>query len=70
MVVHLAIPCVSVCMTASSAAEFAAAVGALLDKAVYLFRTQGRGSEKKKKKCLREEHGAESQYSSGQHHAP
>jgi hypothetical protein len=56
-------------MTASSAAEFAAAVGALLDKAVYLFRTQGRGSEKKKK-CLREEHGAESQYSSGQHHAP
>jgi hypothetical protein len=69
VVVHLAIPCVSVCMTASSAAEFAAAVGALLDKAVYLFRTQGRGSEKKKK-CLREEHGAESQYSSGQHHAP
>ena len=48
VVVHLAIPCVSVCMTASSAAEFAAAVGALLDKAVYLFRTQGRGSEKKK----------------------
>jgi hypothetical protein len=69
VVVHLAIPCVSVCMTASSAAEFAAAVGALLDKAVYLFRTQG-GAVRKNFFCLREEHGAESQYSSGQHHAP
>jgi len=50
VVVHLAIPCVSVCMTASSAAEFAAAVGALLDKAVYLFRDKKGGAVRKKKK--------------------
>ena len=45
VVVHLAIPCVSVCMTASSAAEFAAAIGALLDKAVYLCRGNKKGRE-------------------------
>jgi len=47
-VVHLAIPCVSVCIIASSAAESAAVVGALLDKVVYLFTNKDVRGEKKK----------------------